>query len=170
MLESNISMQIDGKTVTIRPIRPSDTGLEADFVHRLSMLTKHFRFFGAVKELPATEVARLCNVDGFQSMAYVATTNEGGREVEIGVCRFAPAIVSDAREIAVTIADNWQKTDLAQVLVRQVVASAKRQGVRELHAVELFENQAMHDFARELGMSATRDPADATQVIYSLRL
>jgi RimJ/RimL family protein N-acetyltransferase len=170
MLKDNTSVQIDGRKVTIRPIRPNDVALEADFVHRLSLLTKHYRFFGAVKELPVEEVTRLCTVDGRQSMAYVATINEGGHEVEIGVCRYAPASVSDAREMAVTIADKWQKTDLAQVLVRHLMASAKRQGVRELHAIELSDNRAMHDFAKDLGMSALRDPADATQVIYSLRL
>jgi len=54
--------------------------------------------------------------------------------------------------------------------VQHLVKSAKQNGVRELHAIELDDNRAMHDFAKTIGMSAARDHADATQVIYSLLL
>lgn len=103
-------------------------------------------------------------------MAYVATVQARGREVEIGVCRYVAAEKPDAREMAVTIADHWQHTDLAQILARQLVQSAKQNGVRELRAIELSDNQAMHDFAKTFGMSTARHPSDTTQVIYSLAL
>lgn len=170
MLKDTTSLLVDGRMVTIRPIRPTDVAMEADFVRSLSPLTKHYRFFGAVKELPAAEVSRLCNVDGCRSMAFVATVQEGGREVEIGVCRYAPAAKSDVREMAVTVADQWQHSDLARVLLRHLVKAAKRHDIRELYAVELSDNRAMLKFAEELGMRAARDPADAMQVIYSLPL
>jgi GNAT superfamily N-acetyltransferase len=170
MLNDTTSSLIDGRMVTIRPIQPSDFVMENDFVRRLSALTKHYRFFGAVKELPAAELSQFCNVDGRQSMAFVATVQDGEREVEIGVCRYAPAAKPDAREMALTITDDWQDSDLARVLVQHLVESAKRNGVRELHAIELSDNPAMCDLARAIGMSAARDPADATQVIYSLSL
>jgi acetyltransferase len=170
MLNDTTSWLINGRMVTIRSIRPSDTALESDFVRHLSALTKHYRFFGAVKELPAAEVTRLCTVDGYQSMAIVATVQDGEREVEIGVCRYAPAENSDAREIAVTIADDWQHTELARILVQHLIEWARCNGVRELYAVELSDNQAMCDFAGTIGMSAARNPDDATQVIYSLSL
>jgi RimJ/RimL family protein N-acetyltransferase len=170
MLQDITSLTVDGRLVTIRPIRPTDAAMEADFVRRLSSLTKHYRFFGAVNELPAAEVSRLCNVDGEQSMAFVATVQEGEREVEIAVCRYASGDKSDTREIAVTIADKWQRADLAQALMQHLIGSAKLHGVRELYAVELSDNQAMIEFAKKFGMKAMRDPADATQVIYSLSL
>jgi len=170
MANDTTSLIVDGRRVTIRPIRPTDVAMEADFVRRLSSLTKHYRFFGGVNELPAAEVSRLCNVDGCQSVAFVATVQEGEREVEIGVCRYAPAAKSDAREMAVTIADQWQHSELARVLVQHLIGSAKRHGVRELYAIELSDNRAMLDIAKELNMSAARNPADATQVIYSLSL
>lgn len=161
---------IDGRTVTIRPIRATDVAMEASFIRGLSPLTKHFRFFGAVNELPADELNRLCNVDGTGSMAFVATVEEGGREVEIGVSRYAPAVKSDAREMAVTIADKWQTTALASILVEHLIDSARRNGIRELYAVELADNGPMLEFAKKLGMSAVRDPSDAGQVVCSMAL
>jgi hypothetical protein len=170
MLNDTTSSLIDGRMVTIRPIQLSDTALETDFIRHLSALTKHYRFFGAVKELPAAEVSQLCRVDGYQSMAIVATVQDGEQEVEIGVCRYAPTAKTDAREIAVTIADDWQHSELARILVQHLIESARRNGVRELYAIELSDNQAMCDFAKTIGMTAARNPDDATQVIYSLSL
>jgi acetyltransferase (GNAT) family protein len=164
------SMLVNDRSVTIRPIRPTDVVMEADFVRNLSSETKHYRFFGALNELSATEAHRLCDVDGCQSMAFVSTVEEGEREVEIGVCRYAPAAKADVREMAITIADKWQNTNLASALLQRLIGSAKHYDIRELYATELSDNGTMRDFAREFGMSTQRDPGDATQVIYSLSI
>jgi hypothetical protein len=169
-MKDTTSLLVGGHLVTIRPIRPTDLSMEAEFVSRLSSQTKHYRFFNAFKELPVSEIRRFCNVDGCQSMAFVATVKEGDREVEIGVCRYAPSAKSDVREMAVTIADNWQHSDLDRVLLEHLIESARQYEIRELYTVELSDNRAMHNLAQKFGMSTRRDPDDATQVIYSLPL
>ena len=104
-------------------------------------------------------------------MAFVATVEEEGREVEIGVCRYAPGTgMSDVRETAMTVADKWQQTELAKLLMQHLLASARKYGIQRLYTTELADNYAMRSFAQEFGMSAERDPGDATQVIYSLGL
>jgi hypothetical protein len=161
---------IDDRWVTIRPIRSTDSAMEAGFVRSLSAATKHYRFFCALKELSPADVSRFCNVDGPNTMAFVATVRDEGREVEIGVCRYAPGRKSDLREMAVTIADEWQHTELAKLLMDHLVISAKQYGIRQLYTIELADNQAMRNFANDAGMAAERDPSDANQVIYSLGL
>jgi GNAT superfamily N-acetyltransferase len=170
MVKDTTSLVINGQRVTIRPIQSTDIAMEGEFVRRLSTTTKHYRFFGAVNELSAAELGRLCNVDGCQNMAFVATVQAGESEVEIGVCRYASTPKSDAREMAVTIADDWQHSDLARVLMQHLIGAAKGYGIRELYSLELSDNRAMSELAKELGMRATRDPADATQVVYRLSL
>jgi N-acetylglutamate synthase-like GNAT family acetyltransferase len=103
-------------------------------------------------------------------MAFVATVRDEGREMELGVCRYAPGSKSDVREMAVTIADEWQHTALAKLLMDRLLISAKQYGIGQLYAVELADNQAMRNFAKDVGMAAERDPSDANQVIYSLGL
>ena len=144
--------------------------MEAGFFRNLSAATKHYRFFCTLKELSPADVSRFCNVDGPHTMAFVATVRDEGREVEIGVCRYAPGGQSDVREMAVTIADDWQYTELAKLLMNQLLTSAKRYGIRRLYTTELADNQAMRNFAKDVGMAAKRDPSDASQVIYSLGL
>jgi GNAT superfamily N-acetyltransferase len=161
---------IDGEAVTIRPIRITDGEMEAEFVRRLSPQTKHYRFFGGVRELPPAEVARLCNVDGTHSMAYVATIRRGDKEIEIGVSRYSPDSRADVREMAVTVADEWQHKGLGTLLMRHLIEFARSNGVKQLYSVELSDNTAMRALAKDLGMSAATQPDDPAYTIYSLQL
>ncbi len=161
---------IEGEVVTIRPIRITDAEMEADFIRRLSPLTKHYRFFGGVKELSPAEVSHLCDVDGRHSMAFVATIRRDGLETEIGVSRYAPNSRSDVREIAVTVADEWQNKGLGTKLMRQLIQSAQCNGVKQLYSIDLSDNAAMRALAKDLNMTAQRDPDDPHQTIYSLEL
>jgi acetyltransferase len=159
---------VNDRWVTLREIRSTDSAMVAGFIRNLSAATKHYRFFCALKELSPADLRRFCNVDGPHTMAFVATVREDAREVEIGVCRYAPGSKSDVREMAVTIADEWHHTELAKLLMDRLLISAKQYGIRQLHAVELADNQEMRNFAKAVGMTAQRDPSDANQVIYSL--
>jgi GNAT superfamily N-acetyltransferase len=159
---------LNDRWVTIRPIRSTDAAMEMDFVRKLSAETKHFRFLCALNELSPAEASRLCDVDGPHAMAFVATVEEEGREVEVGVCRYALGGKSDIRETAITVADEWQQTELAKLLMQHLLASARQYGIRRLYTTEFADNQAMRRFARDFGMTSERDPGDATQVIYSL--
>ena len=168
MLKNSMSVKVNGRLVTIRPICLADAAMETEFVRHLSPQTRRYRFFGALNDLSAAEAKRLCDVDGEQTMAYVASVQEKEHEVEIAVCRYAPTTKPDVREMAITVADEWQHTELAAILLEQLMKSAKQHGIRELYTVELSDNLVMHDFARDLGMTTKRDPDDATQVIYSM--
>lgn len=170
MTTDTTTVLVDDRWVTIRPIRSTDSAMEAGFVRNLSAATKHYRFFCALKELSPADLSRFCNVDGPHTMAFVATVRDEDREVEIGVGRYAPGSKPDVREMAVTIADEWQHTGIAKLLMDRLLTSAKQYGIRQLYAVELADNQAMRNFAKDVGMAAERDPSDANQVIYSLGL
>jgi GNAT superfamily N-acetyltransferase len=163
-------LTIAGEVVTIRPIRLTDAAMEAAFIRRLSPQTKRYRFLGGVNELSASEVTRLCDVDGRHSMAFVATIREDGRETEIGVSRYAPNSSSDVREIAVTVADDWQRKGLGTTLMKQLIQSARSNGVKHLYSIDLADNAGMRALAEDLGMSASRDPSNPQQTIYSLAL
>lgn len=170
MVEVESSILIGGERVTIRPIRLTDAAMEADFIRRLSPESKHFRFLGGVSELPPAEIARLCSVDGKRSAAFVATMKRGDREVEIGVARYAADSSSEVREIAVSVADEWQHKGLGVALMRRLIAAARDNGVKRLYSVDFADNTAMSALAQDLGMSAARDPGDPHQTIYSLVL
>ncbi len=72
-------------------------------------------------------------------MTFVATAQRTGCETEIGVGRYAPNSKADIREMAVTIADEWQDKGLGKLLVKQLIASARDYGVKQLYSVELAD-------------------------------
>jgi len=161
---------IAGRPITIRPLHPSDTQIEAEFVRNLSDQSKHFRFLGAVKELSESELKRLCSVDGLHNMAFVATIQDGGTEHEIGVSRYAQGEGPDTCEMAVTVADAWQHKGLGRLLADQLIHYAREHGVKQLYSVDYAENTAMQHLAHDLGMTVRRSLDDPAQVIYSLPL
>jgi GNAT superfamily N-acetyltransferase len=170
MTTSTSHQLIDGCPVTLREIHPADQRMEGDFVRNLSAQTKHYRFLGGVRELSSAELKRLCTVDGDRTMAFVATVQKDGHEVEIGVSRYVEGSKDDAREIAVTVADQWQHKGVGRLLVERLVEYAKARGVKHLYSVDLADNAAMRALAGDLGMSVKSDPDDAHQVIYGLSL
>jgi len=170
MTTASEQLMVADESVTLRPINPADSSMEDTFVRNLSVETKHNRFLGGVKELSPAELRRLCDVDGYHSMAFVATVQEDGRETEIGVSRYDEGSSAGVREMAVTIADAWQHKGVGRLLVQRLIAHARTHGVKRLYSVDLADNVAMRDLAGELGMNARRDPGDANQVIYSLTL
>jgi len=169
-MQTHTEHTIAGQRVTIRPLNPSDTRIEAEFVRNLSDATKHFRFLGAVKELSQTELKRLCDIDGQHNMAFVATVREDDREREIGVSRYAQGSKPEICEMAVTVADAWQNKGLGRCLAKQLIEYARQHGVTRLYSVDFAENTAMQHLAHDLGMTVSRSLDDPTQVVYSLPL
>jgi GNAT superfamily N-acetyltransferase len=163
-------LELDGKKIKIRPLSKDDMPLEADFIQHLSPETKHYRFFGALNTISPAMLESLCNVDGENSMAFIATEEVDGKDVEIGVSRYAVGDSHDVHEIAVTIADSWQHKGLGKLLMRHLIDYAKTHKVKTLFSVELADNNAMRALAKELGMKIKADPQDVHQVIYTLAL
>ena len=168
MSPTNLEPHIDGRTVTIRPIRLTDEAIEAEFIRLLSAKSKHFRFLGGVRKLTPQAIKAFSTADRPHSMAFIATLQKDGEETQIGASRFAPNNRDDVRVMAVTVANEWQDQGLGMLLTEKLIAFAKDHGVKELYSVELADNWDMRDLARDLGMTAQYDTEDATQVIYSL--
>jgi acetyltransferase len=63
----------DGRTVTIRPIRPEDAEREQQFVISMSDESKYYRFMDTIRELTQTMLVRFTQIDYDREMALVAT-------------------------------------------------------------------------------------------------
>jgi len=74
----------DGTPVTIRPIRPEDSGMEQEFVRHLSDDSRYFRFMGSLRELPLKKLRFFTNIDYQRHMAFVATIRRKARNWRSG--------------------------------------------------------------------------------------
>ena len=147
-----------GRRIEIRPIRPEDADIEAEFVRKLSAKTKLFRFMSTLGELAASELARLTQIDYDREMAFIATMLEGGHKVEIGVCRYSVNADQESCEFAVVIADDWQGRGLGRKLMSVLIESARDRGLKYMSGMFLSKNEGMLRFVQDLGFVLSKDP------------
>jgi GNAT superfamily N-acetyltransferase len=166
----HIQYRIGDNNITIRPMTSDDSKQEADFVRDLSFQSKHDRFFEGVKELSPNMLKKLCDIDGKNVMAFIATIQDMDKEKQIGVSRYATGTLENESEIAVTVADDWQHQGIGKLLMKPLLEYAKNNGIKKLYSIDLASNVAMHHLADDFGMTARRDPDDAQLVKYSLLL
>lgn len=160
----------DGSTVLIRPLRPDDRQRVKDFIHRLSEQASRFRFLGNLKEASPALLDQLMDVDERDRMAFIALAHDDGELREVGVSRYSASGDEKQCECAVTVADDWRHRGLAVLLMRRLIASARKNGFRQMFSTDAAENEPMRELASYLGFQRRLDPDDATQVIHTLDL
>lgn len=159
----------DGSQVTIRPICRDDIELERLFIENLSPEARRFRFLCTIAGPSDALLRRLTDIDAERESALIAVIDEGIHQRMVGAARFCRTDAERA-EVAVVVSDDWQGRGLATLLMNRLIEVAKQQGIRSLISTDPGSNASMRRLADSLGFLHSRDPADATQVIYTLKL
>jgi acetyltransferase len=160
----------DGSTVTIRPIRPEDAGIESDFVRNLSDESRYYRFMDSLRELSPQMLLRFTQVDYDRHMALVAVTRVHGLEVEIAVARYVVAEDGKDCEFAIVVADAWQHKGIGSHLMRVLMEAARHRGLRAMHGDVLASNHRMLAFTLGIGFRASFDPQDPHMMRVDIKL
>jgi len=143
----------DGTNVTIRPMRPEDASIEQEFVRNLSEEAKYFRFMHAVQELSEDMLARFTQLDYDRELALIAVTEEKGREVEIGVCRYAINPDGESCEFALVVSDQWQHRAIGHRLMGSLIDAARSKGLKTMEGEVLANNHNMLALVATLGFT-----------------
>lgn len=160
----------DGSRVTIRPIRPDDAQMEQDFVRRLSNESRYKRFMGTLKELSPGKLKYFTDVDYDRHLALIATVEQGGQDLEIGVTRYVIDPEGTQCEFAIAVDDAWQGTGVAGILMLSLIEAARARGLKTMVGHVLASNDKMLKFSRQLGFSRHHDPHDPDTVRVELPL
>ena len=155
----------DGTPVTIRPIQPEDREIELAFVQGLSSSSSYRRFFTTVKDLSPQLLDRFTQVDFPSEMAFIATVQSAGAEVEIGVARYSAGSNATIAEFAVVVADAWQGRGIGRELMQHLFVVAEDAGFERIEGAVLKANSQMLRFCRELGFAVKAYPDDAQLVL-----
>jgi acetyltransferase len=140
--------------VTIRPIRPEDSGMEQEFVRHLSEDSRYFRFMGSLRELPDKKLRFFTEIDYERHMAFVATIMQDGKETEIGVARYVATEIPGRCEFAIAVGDAWQGRGVAGLLMISLEQAARACGFKTMEGMALASNHKC--LPRQLGFNATR--------------
>jgi len=160
----------DGTDVVIRPIRPEDADLTQNFVRELSEETKYFRYMDAVRELSQAMLVRFTQIDYDREMALLAITMVDGKEVELGVARFAINPDGESCEFALVVNDQWQKQGIGHKLMGVLMDVARAKGMRVMDGEVMKNNSRMLKLAESLGFKVSAHPEDDNERYVSRNL
>jgi acetyltransferase len=152
----------DGRTVTLRPIRPEDAEIEQEFVKGLSAESRYFRFMDTLRELTPRMLVRFTQIDYEREMAFIATIAEGAREVEIGVVRYVTNPDGETCEFALVVADAWHRRGLGRRLMELLIEVARARSLKAMVGHILANNQGMLNLCAELGFMIGESPDGPT--------
>lgn len=144
----------DGTKVRLRLVGPDDREeLVLGFEH-LSPESRYLRFFAPLAQLPASLVDRMLDTDDCNHIAIGAELpHSDGAHGLLGVARFIRlADEPDSAELAVAVADEFQRRGLGTLLLRELLRVASGVGVRRFRAHILPENHAVRELLRSLGL------------------
>ena len=147
-----------GVQVRIRPLRPDDREREIAFINGLSEQSRYFRLMTPFKFLPPHLVDQLMDIDYATRMAFVATIPAGSGEEFVGIARYGETDEAGVAELGITVADAWQRTGIARLLITHLLRFAQWRGIRRMTGIVLPDNAPMIALARSLGFSTALDP------------
>jgi len=157
---SFVARLADGTPVQLRPVGPGDReALRHGVAHDLSAESRYRRFLSPLRELTEEQLDELTGADGVDHCALGALAGVRGRPA--GVARY---IRSPARpevaEVALTVADAWQRRGLGTLLLAALGTVALDNGVRLFHADLLADNLPVLALLRRCGDAVSMHSLD----------
>jgi acetyltransferase len=147
--------------IVIRPIEPTDADMVQAFVRDLSGASRYFRFFQPLKCLPPGMIERFIRVDGPAHVALVALAPMQGKECLVGEARYCGIGDGATAELAIVVADEWQRRGVGTALLQILEGVAAANGITQLTGEALARNDTFASFVRASGFRTwqDRDPA-----------
>lgn len=167
-VEGQVLQLADRSEVVVRPIGPDDASLLQAFVRRLSPRSRRFRFFVTLAELSAAQLDRFVNVDPARGLALVALSGPQQGTAIVAEARYALAQEDGNAEFAIAVADDFQRRGLGRHLVKRLLTTAWRRGVRRLFGEIKSDNRAMLALAMHLGFGLRGSVEDQSVVIATM--
>jgi acetyltransferase len=146
----------NGTEVTVRPIRPEDEPLMAEFHRTLSDRTVYLRYFASLSlsaRIAHERLLRICFGDYDREMVLVAEQRDpqtGERRI-LGVGRLNKLSAQNEAEVAVLVSDRCQNQGLGFELLQRVIGVARDEKLSRVRSEMLYDNVAMQVISKRLG-------------------
>jgi acetyltransferase len=153
-----------GRPLELRPIRPEDEPAHQAFFAQLSPQDVRFRFFGIMRELAHSEMARFTQIDYDREMAFIATAaHPDGSAETLGVARTVSDPDNEKCEFAIVVRSDVKGQGLGSALMQKLIRYARLRGIRTIVGQVLYENRPMLALVERLGFKIR--PASGGDVV-----
>jgi RimJ/RimL family protein N-acetyltransferase len=134
------------QTPAVAQLEVGDGELLRRFFYRLSPETIYRRFMSPLARPEQARPEVLLDVDHRDREAILAMV---GGEI-VGVARYSRRAHSDTADLAIVVADAWQRQGLATCLLSALSASARRAGISRFEVMTQADNRAALGLLRRL--------------------
>jgi acetyltransferase len=159
----------EGQALLLRPVRPEDEALHAEFLQRLSPEDLRLRFFCGRREVPRAERARLVQIDYAREMAFVALAPTGadGAQEMLAVARAATDPDNVEAEFAIAVRSDLQGRGLGRLMLARLLRHLAAAGTQRVVGDVLHGNARMLALAHDLGfqVQGRAHHTDAVRVV-----
>jgi len=155
-------LSTSGRLIVNRLVATGDVGPIAELLAGLSARSLYLRYGMPMPrmapESAAREAARLGQARSAQHLSAVAVACSQGHEKVIAVAELArEPDRDDVPEIALVVADAYQREGIGSALCAFLVAQARREGLAALRAMALAENTAVRRMVARSGAAHTAE-------------
>jgi acetyltransferase len=157
----------DGRRVFVRPVRPEDEELVAEFFRHVTPEDLRLRFFAAIRDFSHPFIARLVQIDYARSIAFIAVDADGAM---LGAVRLLADANRETGEYGILVRSDLKGLGLGWGLMQLMIEWARAEGLRRIEGQVLRENTTMLNVCRRLGFAIRTDPHDPDIKVVKLAL
>lgn len=142
-----------GRTLRLRPVRPTDEAALVEMAERSTAEDRRFRFHSPVRPHLGLLSSRLANVDPARHIALAAydpNTRRDDGEI-LGVVRLVRREDGRTAELAVMVRSDLKGQGLGSGLIREILQRAEALGLSAVEGEVLPDNKPMLRLVRRLG-------------------
>ena len=145
-------VDFDGGQILLRPIKPEDEASHRELFDHLQQQDIRFRFFGQIRHLSHSQLARYTQIDYHREMAIVAVASDGaGGTQTLGVARAIADPDLDTAEFAIIVRSGLKGRGLGSMLMNKLIRYCSDRGMSALQGEVLSDNQRMLALSRRCG-------------------
>jgi GNAT superfamily N-acetyltransferase len=129
----------------------NDEHLLKDFFYRLTKDSMYQRFISTRADMPHERLQKFIAIDYRREMVILATVEEDGKEIAVGMGQYLIDEASHTAEAAFVVLDGYQGKGIGAELLSYLTFLAKRQGLLGFTAAVLQDNTHMLRLFESMG-------------------
>ena len=133
----------NGKTITVRPIKPTDERLIQDLYYSLDEEHRYYRFFSPVKEFRHKKVQYYYDIDYTTNMVLVGEYSDDSKKQIVALGAFFKTHRPDVGELAFTVHKDWRGNGITRFLMEYLIIIARELKYKSFAGSILLENEVM---------------------------
>lgn len=139
--------------VRFRAIRPSDEDEMRQLFYRFSDQSVYYRYFSPIKSMPHSKMQEYVNIDYRKTMSIVALVGRPGEGHIIGEARYVRHEDRPYADVAFVVDEQYQGRGLASLMLKLLIAAAKKRGLKGFTADVLANNVSMMKVFERSGLT-----------------